>query len=277
MTARRIPVSTTITPQVVAVTPAMARGWLAANDHNRHLRGSVVASYARDMTDGKWALNGEAIKLAVDGTLLDGQHRLHAVVKAEVAVPMLVVRGIEAAAQDTMDSGITRKFADQLNLNGEAAPQILAAILRKITLWEIGVYTKGGNLKPTFAEMSDTLDRHPGARDCAAFGTKRAAASNLHPSTIGFSLWLLSGVDYDQALWFLERVCDGVGLHAGHPALVLRERIRRERDNTNGKINPDVILALTVYAWNNFRKNRSIDKLQLPKGGLSNDTFPQPK
>lgn len=282
MTNRRTPVSPNdpadgITHEVVTVTPAMAGDWLAANNHNRHLRYRVVTAYARDMAEGKWALNGEAVKFAADGTLLDGQHRLHAVVKADTPVKLLIVHNVPKSAQDTMDSGVNRKFADQLSLNGEGSPQILAAILRKVTLWEIGVYTKTSTLKPTFAEMADTLVRNPRVRDCANYGTKRAVASNLHASTIGFAYWLLSGLDHEEAAWFLDRVSDGVGLEAGHPALVLRERISRERNMTNGKVDPDVILALLIYAWNAHRNGRRIQKLQLPKDGLTNDTFPYPK
>lgn len=269
--------TSSLTHEIVHVTPEIARQWLATNTHNRNIRSRIVAAYARDMENGDWMLNGEPIKFAADGTLLDGQHRLSAIVRSEASVDLLVVRGVAAEAQDTMDSGINRTFSDQLGLSGEAASQILSAILRKITLWEVGCYMRNGTLKPTFAELSDTLKRHPKARDAAIYGTKRATASNLHASTIGFVYWLLADIDYEQAFWFIDRLCDGVGLHANHPALVLRERIRRERDSYNGRVNVDVVLALTIYAWNAYRADRSLEKLQLPKGGLSNDTFPQPK
>lgn len=272
--ARRTP---SLTHEIVHVTPEIARQWLATNTHNRNIRASIVAAYARDMGNGDWMLNGEPIKFAADGTLLDGQHRLSAIVKAETSIDLLVVRGVAVEAQDTMDSGITRKFADQLHLAGEAEAQSLSAILRKILLWEVGYRMRGGGLKVTHAELADTLKRHPVARDCAAYGRRRATAANLHVSTIGFIFWLLRSIDFEQAAWFIDRVCDGVGLHAGHPALILRERIRRERDTNNGRADVDVVLALAIYAWNAYRDGRSIEKLQLPKGGLNNDSFPQPK
>jgi hypothetical protein len=180
-------------------------------------------------------------------------------------------------AQDTVDTGTNRKFGDQLNLAGEASPQILASILRKITLWEAGFYVKNSVLRPTYAEMTDTLARHPRSRECAVYGSKRAVASSLHASTIGFSYWLLGDTDYEDATWFLDRICDGIGLTANHPVLTLRERVRRERDISNGQVNQDVILALTVTAWNAYRGGRKLQKVQLPKDGLTNDTFPMPK
>ncbi|MDO0930218.1 hypothetical protein QQY66_00225 [Streptomyces sp. DG2A-72] len=57
----------------VDVSPALARHWLTEhNTHNRSLRPRVVAAYARDMHAGRWMDNGETIKFAADGTLLDG-------------------------------------------------------------------------------------------------------------------------------------------------------------------------------------------------------------
>ncbi|KAF7277615.1 hypothetical protein GWI33_002970, partial [Rhynchophorus ferrugineus] len=83
-----------IAAQVETITPDLARQYLAFNTHNRNVRSYRVKGYAADMRDGRWTLNGEAIKFSADGTLLDGQHRLQAVIEADVAVQMLVVRGV---------------------------------------------------------------------------------------------------------------------------------------------------------------------------------------
>lgn len=65
----------------------MAETWLSRNSNNRNLRGQVIASYARDMKSGAWVLNGETVKIASNGQLLDGQHRLNAVVESGQTVP----------------------------------------------------------------------------------------------------------------------------------------------------------------------------------------------
>src|SRR3990172_8052075 len=82
---------------LIDVTPNPPREWLRTNTHNRKLRDRAVADYARDMTAGHWTLNGEAIKFATDGTVLDGQHRLRAVIDSDVTVQMLVVVGLDPA------------------------------------------------------------------------------------------------------------------------------------------------------------------------------------
>ena len=64
--------------QLVEITPELAHEWLGFNTHNRNIRQRIVTAYAADMTGGDWQWNGESIKFAEDGTLLDGQHRLAA-------------------------------------------------------------------------------------------------------------------------------------------------------------------------------------------------------
>ena len=68
----------TIIPQVIQMTPALARRYLKGNTSNRKPRNHHVERYANDMRAGLWAFAAEPIKIADDGTLLDGQHRLMA-------------------------------------------------------------------------------------------------------------------------------------------------------------------------------------------------------
>lgn len=78
------------------ITPEIAEKWLQKNTCNyRNLKPTKVALYAREMKDGRWEENGEAIKFYSDGTLFDGQHRLAAIVQAGVPVNMLVIWGIK--------------------------------------------------------------------------------------------------------------------------------------------------------------------------------------
>jgi hypothetical protein len=51
----------------------MAQTWLEKNvPHNRGVRPSVVAAYARDMLAGKWYISGDPIRFDVKGNLIDG-------------------------------------------------------------------------------------------------------------------------------------------------------------------------------------------------------------
>jgi predicted nucleic acid-binding Zn ribbon protein len=67
---------------IVYVTPEMAERWLGHNKVNRNLRNRRVDQFARDMRSGRWQLTGEAIKFGKSGNLIDGQHRLWAVIES---------------------------------------------------------------------------------------------------------------------------------------------------------------------------------------------------
>lgn len=106
------------------VTPEMAAIWLGANNtHNRSLRRSSVDAYARDILNGDWLLNHQGIAFDDQNTLIDGQHRLAAIVQTRATLMMLVSTGwpskkvgARATVMDTVDRGLARTIADQLGL-----------------------------------------------------------------------------------------------------------------------------------------------------------------
>jgi hypothetical protein len=262
--------------EVISITPRIAEDWLSKNTHNRNVRPAMVDAYARDMEAGKWTLNGEAIKFAKGGVLLDGQHRLHAVIKSNTTIKALVVRGVDPDVQDTMDTGAVRKYGDQLRLSGHRNASTLASVARRVVLWESGQRTNTGKIKATHSEMAEALERYPGIAESADFADQVRRLSGLPASIVGLAHFLFGQIDYEQAVWFLSRVADGIGLPAGHPVLAFRDRVRKERDR-GGRIHETMLLALLINAWNAYRAGETRTRLNLPKGGLNPASFPEPK
>lgn len=62
------------------ITPDIAAEWLAHNAVNRNVRRAAVAQYAADMAAGNWREADAPITRRADGMLLDGQHRLSAII-----------------------------------------------------------------------------------------------------------------------------------------------------------------------------------------------------
>jgi hydrogenase maturation factor len=95
--------------QVLEVTPVQAKAWLKLNTLNRPVRSSYVAYLADAMKRGEWVVNHQP--LAINGSrLIDGQHRLMAVVESGLsAVKMAVVTDADTATFDTIDIGVKRK------------------------------------------------------------------------------------------------------------------------------------------------------------------------
>lgn len=123
------------------ITPEFAAEVLREkNRNNRKIRQQRVNQYARDILRGDWELSSQGIAFDEDGYLLDGQHRLAAIVKANVAVYMPVAENVPRSAGAIIDMGQKRTAAQALKLTYSnevekflSDPSILAGI-RKIIL-----------------------------------------------------------------------------------------------------------------------------------------------
>lgn len=110
---------------VITVTPEMAKEFLRGNSSNRQLSKSTVNMYARDMREGKWKLGGQGISISETGRLLDGQHRLNAIIQANVPVTMLVCEGIDDNNVN-FDNGKRRSITDQYRIKSDKSDSIIS-------------------------------------------------------------------------------------------------------------------------------------------------------
>ena len=99
------------------ITPEKAQLLLARNaDHNRKLRPSKVTRYAEDMKTGQWKATPEPIIFDWNGTLINGQHRLNAIVESGTSHMMFIVRDVDPEIYDKIDRGAQRSPSDALGL-----------------------------------------------------------------------------------------------------------------------------------------------------------------
>ncbi len=108
------PIQVTIMP----VTPAQAAEWLRGNIKNRKLKKAHLKRLVRTLRAGnQWQLTHQGIALtAPDASgvreLLDGQHRLTAIVEAGVTVDLMVTFNLPASARAGFDQGAVRGVID---------------------------------------------------------------------------------------------------------------------------------------------------------------------
>lgn len=99
------------------ITPAIAAEMLAGRAPNRTANGERVQSYAADMRAGRWQDIHQPIALGPGGELLDGEHRLRAVIIADMPIVMWVARGVALDARWAIDQGRARSVGDALKIN----------------------------------------------------------------------------------------------------------------------------------------------------------------
>lgn len=101
------------------VSPEKAAEYMKRNHpRNRPLTKSRVLGFAEEMKAGRWRKTHQGVAFDRAGQLIDGQHRLQAVVESGVSVWLMVVRGIEDAAFDVMDTGQGRKDFHRIHMGG---------------------------------------------------------------------------------------------------------------------------------------------------------------
>jgi len=258
---------------VQKITPRRAQQILDGNTHNRRTRPHLVDEYALDMLAGRWDLNGETIKISDGGVLLDGQHRLQAIIKANLIVEMLVVENLPEEAQETVDTGSKRAVSDVLTLRGEAGnTPVTAAIARKAMIFIRSGYkdVKMPLTNPTNLEIADAIDQYPFIREASAFAVKNRLAVPIGPSVLGFAYWACSLKDETDAELFFDALVTGAMLEAGDPALVLRNKLIEKRATTRGGLDERELLAMIFRAWNAYRKGAKISFIRFAK----HETFP---
>ena len=113
---------------VEKITPDVATKYLEANVHNRPVHQRHVEFLAEEIKQGRWKMNGSSIVFNGDGTLIDGQHRLWAVITSGLPIKILVVRGADEGSFATIDTGLARTAGDVLGITGEKNPQTLTIL-----------------------------------------------------------------------------------------------------------------------------------------------------
>lgn len=261
--------------ELMAVTPALAEEWLGRNSHNRGLQNGWVEALAGVISRGEWRLNGDAIRFDVEGTLLDGQHRLWAVVESGIAVNSMVGFDLQTEAQETMDQGVRRKLSDVLKLKREANASGLAAALNVKWRWDNG-YARMTTRKPSIAQALVVLERNPGLRDSVAASGKVARKFKISAAILAVCWYEFNSLDTSDAEDFFSRLASGIGLESGSPVLALRRWLERQMAATTTQ-SAIMTQALVVKAWNYYRDGRQIETLVWRATGVHSEPFPTPK
>lgn len=120
-----------ITHKTVLITPKLAAEMLEKNTGNfRKPIPASIRKYGIALREGKWQFNGETIKIAIDGTVLDGQNRLYAIVETGISMPCIVVYGLPPERAMTMDTGKPRAIQDWIRHAGIKNANAVTAIGR---------------------------------------------------------------------------------------------------------------------------------------------------
>ncbi len=232
------------------ITPRKATEWLGLNTENRPLRHSYVATLSDALTAGEFQENGETIKFTESGKLVDGQHRLQAVIASGVSYRGIVVRGLDESAYITVDTGTPRGLKDVLARNRETNYTTLAVAVRAMLLLTSGRGLAGGGKMRIPIAMA-VLAKFPQLRDAVQFCCDNELRSVCSVGYAAAMLVLCRSHDKEKADQFWSSVGIGDNLTKTSPAYVLRKRLLENKAATQGtpRLGRDQVIALCAKAW----------------------------
>lgn len=243
---------------IETVTPDIAKEWLELNVINRPIKESYILKYVSDINSGRWAYNGQDIIFSDEGFLIDGQHRLHAIIRTGKTVEVGVKWGIPAERFKTIDSGGMRTAGDVLAMMHIPRYNRVAATSRLALRYARGMNVRAsGREVMTRTEVTDFVKAYPYI-EIAVTATERA--SKLMNSAFPAVIFLANKSRFfdDQVEDFIVGVADGVGLQRGDPRLTLREWVFNERLRTRGVVQSSTLFSATARAWNAWARGDSV-------------------
>lgn len=268
--------------QLVTITPARAKAMLSKNTMNRAVKQQIVERYASDMSLGLWDTNGETIKIADDGTILDGQHRLLACIKADTPFSTIVTTGLDVSAIYTIDCGSARKTNDSLKIDGVKNYRTVATISTAFIMvlendsLEPYFARNGRYVKPSITRVVGYYYNNSEEVDKIAERAKRAARNGIISEPMAALIHSAgSSVSEDDADYFIDRINSGEGLSAGDPILETRNALIKDKMSHTKRMPIRVKNALVIKAWNKFICGESVSKMSFRQGGAHRERFPE--
>lgn len=218
--------------ELTTITPPMASVMLANNSSNRKLNLRHVDFLSQQMLSGKWQNNGQTIVVADDGTLMDGQHRLSAIIKANKPTQIGLCTGAPKTAMATIDNGKTRSSYDVLSMNQIPNAALIGSAIAILYKWDLRQIMNDSGARqalpnalimPTLQEMQEAVDMDVIVR----VSKTTARNTRMKPSSV-FAAFYLIAVKYGSAVLeeFADRINNG-GDYKKSPTTTMAQIIAR--------------------------------------------------
>ena len=243
--------------QQVYVTPEMARTFLEKNSVNRPVNKIRVESYAQQMRCGQWVDNGESISFGRDGQLLNGQHRLYAVIKCNQPVRLNIRENVDDKSFSTYDCGMSRTVGQVFSMAKITyAHQISSGISFYFSLRNFNILSEQNVFRKN--SRQDFLNEYKANADLydvaaqLSYKCYRFERLMKQREILGFTIYLVKemGYEYEEVEEFFTELCLDVPTSC-QTITLLKGRLRR---NATGALKLETIYKrmFFVKTWNSY-------------------------
>lgn len=250
--------------EIVNINADLAASWLERNESNRAVNWNWVAQLARDMRAGRFACTHQGIAFDTNGRLIDGQHRLWAILEADVPVRMRVYFNESPENLIYIDGNHPRRAADRITLGrnlGTVRPDELATL--RAMLGGIALGTR----RHTIDEQMELLQRH---RDAIRFAhehlavTRPAGIANAMTRAVVCRAWYCMD-DLEPLSRFCEVLRTGVSASPiDSVVILLRNQLMDLRKHGGTRATRHRQYAMTSRALAAYIDNQPLTVLRLP-------------
>jgi len=209
------------------------------------------------MEDGLFMPELGFISFDKKGQMIDGQHRLQAIIESQSTFKMKIITGLDPNVRNIIDTGMKRSLSDILRMDGiDNAGLVSGAIAKMIIFDATGRFDARLNRKFHHADFSKAMKKHPEIRICAE--KLRPSAIFRRPAQILALYSLCTKVAPRKADEFFLRLMTGENLEKNSPLLEIRRIVLNKIGTRNNIAMTDLIFAL-ISVWNASRKGSSYD------------------
>lgn len=241
-----------IVAEVMTITPDDAVSWLRCNKNNRTIRKRHVQFLASEILSGNWQVNGQAIVIADNEQVLDGQHRLFAIIESGKAIQSLVVYGITEGAFRTIDTGAVRTGADALCLHFPDIAALTVRVAATAVQWCVRLEKESvhSHVRVSNTDTIKYVQEHMSLLQCA--DTLQSFPKDARPLSLGLGTALyemFTRKKAEMADEFIQRLYTGEALERTDVEYVLRQSFIRDAQRTM-KLPAAVKLKMVIKGWN---------------------------
>src|ERR1039457_1797558 len=193
--AMRTTSSDLLTAQFEMIGPHLAKQYLDKGANFREPSAAHVKSLVEQMKRGRWKENGYPLRFRTDGKLIDGQHRLLAVIETGMTFRFLVVSNVPFDAETTIDEGgktgmQVRTLAEHLHNRGVEDGTAMASILRNVYRHHNGLQTdRSGKITASISQFLELFLKH---RDKFQDALEAAEISSIVPKSASGLIYFLA-------------------------------------------------------------------------------------
>jgi hypothetical protein len=250
----------TFDSELQELTPEMAAEFLKNNTHNRPVRPSHVKFLSRQMKAGEWVFNGATIVFDKDGQVLDGQHRLLAIVDSGVTCLTWVIKGVDPDAFATIDTNITRTKGDVVTIAYPHERKNVCKAVASAARYRI-MWPASSAIRPTNPEVLEFIWHNPLIWHCGNFVRDRVGRAPLVSEGAMVALYhMFVRQDEIMATDYISKLLTGEMLTHEDPEYLLRDFFAQQRGRVHLEMPVVPKMNMVIRGWNTLRRGKKVTK-----------------